>query len=127
MWSEACSSVCRRHPAVVAAFESPHGRIALLLRQTLTPTPEAIACWSKETSTDAWTVTAKLRAAGLASDVIVLQWCSLHLIADVVARWDCTYEGDERRYAQLLDTVAPRIEARPSDHRRVPTSGDPPC
>jgi len=107
MWSEACSSVCQRDPSVIAAFESPHGRVALLLRQTLTPTSEAMACWRKETSVGAWTVTANLRAAGLTSDVIILQWCSSRLIADVVAHWDCTYEGDERRYAQLVETVAP--------------------
>jgi hypothetical protein len=92
----------------VAAFESPHGRVALLLRQTLTPTPEAMACWCKETSIGAWTLTANLRAVGLTSDVIILQWCSPRLIADVVARWDCTYEGDERRYAQLVETVTSR-------------------
>ena len=127
MWSEACSSVCRRHPSVIAAFESPHGRIALLLRHTLTPTREATACWCKETSIGAWTVIANLRAAGLTSDVIILQWCSRHLIADVMAHWDCMYEGDERRCAQLLETVAPRIETLPPDNRRVTVSGDSSC
>jgi len=107
MWSEACSCVCQRDPSVIAAFESPHGRVALLLRHTLTPTSEVMACWRKETSVGAWTVTANLRAAGLTSDVIILLWCSPRLIADVVAHWDCTYEGDERRCAQLVETVAP--------------------
>jgi hypothetical protein len=108
MWSEACSSVCRRHPSVVAAFESPRGRLALLLRHTLTPTLEATARWRNETSIGARTVTADLRAVGLTGDVIILQWCSLRLIADVVAHWDCTYEGDERRRAQLIETVTTR-------------------
>jgi hypothetical protein len=112
---------------VVAAFESPRGRVALLLRQTLTPTLEARARWCKQTAIGAWTVTANLRAVGLTSDVIILQWCSLRLIGDVVAHWDCTYEGDERRYAQLVETVAPRIGALPPGNRRVTASGDPPC
>src|SRR5262249_23750435 len=94
--------------SVVAAFESPHGRVALLLRQTLTPAPEATACWCRETSMGAWTVTANLRAAGLTSDVIILQWCPLHLIADVVAHSDCMYEVDEQRYAKLVESAAQR-------------------
>ena len=35
MWDEACTAVCRRHDDVVAVFESPVGRLALLLRQPL--------------------------------------------------------------------------------------------
>jgi hypothetical protein len=116
VWNEAYSSVCQRHSSVVAAFESPHGRIALLLSQTLTPTPEEMARWCEETAMRARTITSNLRAGGLRSDVTILQWCSQRRIADVVAHWDCTYEGDERRYAQLVESVGTRIDIRPPGH-----------
>jgi hypothetical protein len=57
---EAYTSVCRRHPDVVAAFESPHGRVALLLRQTLTPPSEERSRWLVETRRAAHEVTTSL-------------------------------------------------------------------
>jgi hypothetical protein len=65
VWDEAYTSVCRRHPDVVAAFESPHGRVVLLLRHTLAPPPEERSRWLDETHRAALEVTASLRAAGL--------------------------------------------------------------
>lgn len=105
MWTDTYSAVCRRHPEVVAAFESPRGRIALLLRPTLTPTPQEMARCRKATTIGARTVTERLRAVGLTSEVTILQWCSPRRIADIVAHWDCTYEGDEQRYAQLIASL----------------------
>ena len=32
MWSPAHDAVCRRHPELVAAYESPQGNVALLLQ-----------------------------------------------------------------------------------------------
>jgi hypothetical protein len=77
MWDEAYTSVCRRHPDVVAAFESPHGRVALLLRQTLTPPSEERSRWLVETRRAAREVTTSLRDAGLRHDVTILQWLPL--------------------------------------------------
>jgi hypothetical protein len=105
MWSETFSAVCRRHPQVVAAFESPHGRLALLLRQTLVPKPEETARWCSAIALGARTVRTSLRAAGLTEEVAILQSYSLPQIAHVLAHWDCTYEGDERRYAELVGSI----------------------
>jgi hypothetical protein len=106
MWSETYSSVCRRHQDVVAAFESPQGRLALLLRHTLVPDREETAQWCNAIALGVRTVTTSLRAAGLKEDVTILQWCSLPQIAHVVTHWNCTYEGDELRYAEILAGIA---------------------
>jgi hypothetical protein len=106
MWSETYSAVCRRHSQVVAAFESPQGRLALLLRETLVPRPEETAQWCSAIALGARTVRTSLRAAGVTEEVAILQWCSLPQIAHVLAHWDCTYEGDELRYAQLIGSIA---------------------
>jgi hypothetical protein len=106
MWTETYSSVCRQHQDVVAAFESPHGRVALLLCQSLVPDPEATVQWCNAIARGARSVTTSLRAAGLTEDVTILQWCSFPQIAHVVAHWDCTYEGDERRHAQIVASIA---------------------
>ena len=106
MWSEAFSSICRRHPEVVAAFESPHGRLALLLRDPLVPQREATVQWCNAIALGMRNVTTSLRGAGLTADVTVLQWCSLPQVAHVVAHWDCIYEGDERRYAELIASIS---------------------
>ena len=37
IWEDRYIEVCRRHPDLVAVYESPRGRLALLLRQTLVP------------------------------------------------------------------------------------------
>ena len=105
MWDEAYTSVCRRHPDVVAAFESPRGRVALLLRQTLTPPSQERSRWLAETRRAARDVTASLRAAGLSHEVTILQWLPLPRAAQIMARWDCCYEGDEARHANLVDGI----------------------
>jgi len=41
MWLDRYSVVCQQCPDVVAAYEAPDGRIALLLRHTLVPLPRS--------------------------------------------------------------------------------------
>lgn len=106
MWNEAYTSVCRLHAEVVAAFESPHGRVALLLRQTLTPPSEECSRWLVETQRTAREVTASLRAAGLSHDVTILQWLPHQRATQIMARWDCCYEGDEVHYSHLVDSLS---------------------
>src|SRR2546421_29389 len=43
MWLDRYSAVCQECPNLVAVYESPDGRIALLLRHTLVPLPEEFA------------------------------------------------------------------------------------
>ena len=42
MWDERLAEVCRRHPDLVAVYESSRGRLGLLLRQTLVPLARAL-------------------------------------------------------------------------------------
>jgi hypothetical protein len=105
MWDEACTAVCRRHDDVVAVFESPVGRLALLLRQPLVPAPDERADWLTETQRSARAVTASLRAAGRRGEITVLQWQSLRQVAHIMADWDCSYEGDEIRHAELVASI----------------------
>ena len=42
MWLDRYSAVCQECPDLVAVYESPDGRFALLLRQTVVPLPEAL-------------------------------------------------------------------------------------
>ena len=102
MWDEACTAVCRRHDDVVAVFESPLSRLALLLRQPLVPTPEERADWLTATQRSARVVTASLRAVGRCDEITILQWQPLRRVAHIMADWDCCYEGDEIRHAQLV-------------------------
>ena len=105
MWDEACTEVCRRHDDVVAVFESPVGRLALLLRQPLVPTPDERADWLTATQRSARAVMASLRAVGRCDEITVLQWQSLRQVAHIMADWDCSYEGDEIRHAQLVASI----------------------
>ena len=83
-------------------FESPLGRLALLLRQPLVPTPEERADWLTATQRSARVVTACLRAVGRCDEITILQWQPLRQVAHIMADWDCCYEGDEIRHAQLV-------------------------
>jgi hypothetical protein len=115
MWDEAYTSVCRRHPDVVAAFESPHGRVALLLRQTLTPPSEERSRWLVETRRAAREVTTSLRDAGLRHDVTILQWRPLPRATQIMVRWDCCYEG-EQCTTPILSTASASAKGEPSWH-----------
>jgi hypothetical protein len=105
VWDDAYTSVCRHHPDVVAAFESAHGRLALLLRQTLTPPSQGRSRWLVETRRAAREVTASLRAAGLSREVTILQWLPLPRAAQIMAHWDCCYEEDEVPRASLKGPI----------------------
>jgi hypothetical protein len=105
MWDEACTAVCRRHDDVVAVFESPLGRLALLLRQPLVPAPDERADWLTATQRSARVVTASLRAVGRRDEITILQWQPLRQVAHIMADWDCSYEGDEIRHAQLVASI----------------------
>jgi hypothetical protein len=105
MWDEACTAVCRRHADVVAVFESPLGRLALLLRQPLVPAPDERADWLSATQRSARAVTASLQAVGRSAEITILQWQPLRRVAHIMADWDCSYEGDEIRHAQLVASI----------------------
>ena len=62
IWDDRFAEVCRRHPDLVAVYESPRGRLALLLRQTLVPLGPEHFEWLAETRATARAVIA--RSAG---------------------------------------------------------------
>ncbi len=125
MWSQDLARACHRHPDVVAAYEAPDGRLALLLRQTLVPLLEERGRWLNETRRAARAAVTSLRAAGQDEDVTVLQWRPLEDVAHVLACWTGRYFGDPARCAQLADIVTTRLSDRVSDElapgcRRAP-------
>jgi hypothetical protein len=110
MWLDRYSAVCRECPDLVAVYEGPDSRIALLLRQTLVPLPEEFASLRKTTRTAARTASSKLRAAGYHGGFMVLQWQPLETAAAVTRDWPCRYDADPARRAQLV-AVAERYVA----------------
>lgn len=115
MWTSAYDTVCRRHPDLVAVYESTEGALALLLRHPLVAAPEERACWLAATRRAARAVSAGLRAAGFGGDVTVLQWQRLRDVGAVLRGWTCCYDGDPVRHEQLADVVdgVTRTAARP--------------
>src|SRR6266850_2330623 len=49
MWDGRFAETCRQHPDLVAVYESAHGRLGLLLRQTLVPLDAERVEWLTET------------------------------------------------------------------------------
>src|SRR5580765_6283018 len=105
MWEERFADVCRRHPDLVAVYESGRGRLGLLLRQTLVPLGAERVEWMGETRTVAREVIADLRAAGFASGAVALQWLPIEDVARIVARWVRRWDGDPARRSRLLAVV----------------------
>ena len=105
MWDERFVEVFRRHPDVVAAYESAHGRFALLLRQTMVPLGVERVSWMAETRAVARAVIAELREAGFTGGAVVLQWLPTADVARIVARWVRRWDGDPSRRAQLTAAV----------------------
>lgn len=105
MWCEECASVCRAHPDLVAVYESPRGRLALLLRHTVVPLAEERTEWLERTRRTVAPIARGLRAAGAREHVLVLQWLPLARVADVLRTWTCRYEGDAARRATLSSLV----------------------
>ena len=105
IWEDRFIEVCRRHRDLVAVYESPRGRLALLLRQTLVPLGPEHFEWLAETRATARAVIADLRVAGFDGATVVLQWLPFGDVASIVARWVRRWDGDQVRRTQLLAVV----------------------
>jgi len=110
MWLDRYSTVCRECPDLVAVYESPDGRLALLLRQTLVPLPEEFSSLRRATRSAARAVAGKLRAAGFHGGFMVLQWQPLGTAASAMKNWPCRYDANPARRTQLA-AVAERYAA----------------
>lgn len=100
-WHDGYTEVCRKHPELVAAFESSRGRLALLLRDTLVPIDAEAEDWARSTRSAAGRVIRDLRAAGVTAPIVLLQHRSLKETAHVLASWTCRYDGDPARRRAL--------------------------
>jgi len=105
MWDDRLLEVCRRHPDLVAVYESGHGRLGLLLRQTLAPLSVERVEWLDETRTVARAIIEDLRAARFTGGTVVLQWLRVEDIARIVSRWVRRWDGDPARRSELIATV----------------------
>jgi hypothetical protein len=110
MWLDRYSVACRECPDLVAVYEAPDRRIALLLRQTLVPLPAELTGLRRATRSAARMVTGKLRAAGFHGGFMVLQWQPLEIVTAIVRDWPCRYDADTARRGQL-EAVAERYAA----------------
>jgi hypothetical protein len=109
VWDERLAEVCRRHPDLVAVYESSRGRLGLLLRQTLVPLAPEQMLWVAETRTVARELIQDLRTAGFRGGTVVLQWLPIEDVARIVARWVRRWDGDSARRSQLLAVVDRRL------------------
>jgi len=105
IWEDRFIEVCRRHRDLVAVYESPRGRLALLLRQTLVPLGPEHFEWLAETRATARAVISDLRVAGFDGATVVLQWLPFGDVANIVSRWVRRWDGDQARRSQLLTIV----------------------
>jgi hypothetical protein len=105
MWDDRLLEVCRRHPDLVAVYESRHGRLGLLLRQTLAPLSVERVEWLAETRAIARAIIDDLRAARFAGGTVVLQWLRMEDVARIVSRWVRRWDGDPARRSELVATV----------------------
>jgi hypothetical protein len=110
LWLDRYTALCRECPDLVAVYESPGGRLAMLLRHTPVPLTEEYAPWRIDTRTAARGIVAKLRAAGFQGSFVVLQWLPLGEVVEIMGTWSCRYEGDAGRCAQLT-AIAERYAA----------------
>ena len=110
MWHDRYSVACQECPDLVAIYESPDGRLALLLRHTLVPLPEEFSSLRRATRAAARTTTGRLRAAGFQGGFLVLQWQPIGAVAVAMKDWPCRYEKDAARRAQLA-AIAQRYAA----------------
>jgi hypothetical protein len=109
VWDERYAEICRRHPDLVAVFESGRGRLGLLLRQTLVPLGAERMEWLQETRVVARRLIADLRVAGFGNGAVVLQWLPIPDVARIVARWVRRWDGDPARRSALLAVVERRL------------------
>jgi len=110
MWLDRYADICRECLDLVAVYEAPDGRIALLLRHTLVPLPEEFATMRRMTRSAARAAADRLRQAGFRGGLLVLQWQPLGAAADIMRAWTCRYDADPVRRAQLT-AVAERYAA----------------
>jgi hypothetical protein len=101
VWADAYATACARHADVVAVYESPRGRLALLLRQTPAPLAEELPAWLLHTRRAARRILTALRATGFSAGVLILQWLPFEEAARILADWPCRYVGDAARLAAL--------------------------
>jgi len=100
-WAGHLARACTNHPDLTAVFESPSGRLALLLRHTLVPLMEERPAWLTETRASARRIIGDLRASGVTRKVLVVQWLEIARADDILWSWTCCYEADPIRRAQL--------------------------
>jgi hypothetical protein len=105
MWDDRLLEVCRRHPDLVAVYESRHGRLGLLLRHTLAPLSVERVDWMAETRAMVRGIVADFRAARFTGGIVVLQWLPVEDVARIVGRWVRRWDGDPARRSQLIATV----------------------
>ena len=105
MWDDRFLEVCRRHPDVIAVYESRHGRLGLLLRQTLVPLGAERLAWLTETRATVRAFIADVRGAGFAGGIVVLQWLPAPDVARIVARWVRRWDGDPARRSVITASV----------------------
>ncbi len=127
MWLDRYAVACRECSDLVAVYESPGGRLALLLRQTPVPLTEERAAWWADTRQTARGVVAALRRAGFTGGFVVMQWLELDEMAAILTTWSCRWEGDARRHRELALVaeryagderfLAARAALRPSPRR----------
>src|SRR2546422_9926884 len=88
------ASVCCRHPDLVAVYEAPDGRLALLLCQTLVPLGEERGRWFNDTRRAAHAAGASLRAAGVPPDGTRRQWRPPNDAAPILTDRRCRHLRD---------------------------------
>jgi hypothetical protein len=123
VWSERHATACRRHPAVLAVWEGPGGRLAFLLRHAPFPLPSERTAWLIETGDVASAVVEDLRAAGCWGVPIVLGWRPTDEIARVAATWRLRYDADPSRRIEILEAVAAHLAMSVARPAAVAASG----
>lgn len=126
MWLERYAGACRKCADLVAVYESPGGRLALLLRHTPVPLSEERAAWLADTRRATRAIVEPLRAAGFTGGVVVAQWLPVGETAEILTTWTCRWVGDAARHAQLVAVVERQaaderfLAARGALRRRLP-------
>jgi len=119
MWDDRFVEVCRRHPDVIAVYESAHGRLGLLLRHTLMPLGVERMEWLTDTRATARAFIADLRAAGFGGGTVILQWLPATDVARIVARWIRRWDGDPARRAAITAGVERAVAEQVFLHTRA--------
>lgn len=109
LWQGPYRSICRRYPDLVAVYESPSGRLAMLLRHPLVPRFEERTVWRLDVKHSAQAIIAGLRTAGLdpKTSIMVLQGRPPQQVTRVLRHWACRYDGQEPHWeAQISPPIA---------------------